>query len=113
MVELKDVLYELIHQTANGDLPWKVDNLNHNWRANRGDCNFSVENTLNEGLILKVAWLFYPGETNVRPLVNIGSGDSIKPLTDLLQEKYPFAPPRRPTEDDALNAALECLTERK
>ena len=113
MAELKDVVYELIDQTSSGALQWQVDNLNHTWRAKRSDCDFSVQKTSHEGLVLKVAWFFYPGETNVRPVVSLGSGDSIKPLTDLLQAKYPFAPPRRPTENDALRAALECLTEHR
>ena len=110
MAELNDVVYELVDQTASGALQWQVDDLNHTWRARRSDCDFTVEKTSREGLVLKIAWRFYPGETNVRPVVSIGSGDRINPLTQLLQARYPFTPPRRPTEDDALRVALECLT---
>ena len=113
MVELKDVVYELVDQTSTGALQWQVNELNQTWRARRSDCDYTVAKTSHEDWELKIAWPFYPGETNVKPLVSIGSGASIKPLTDLLQAKFPFAPPCRPTEDNALRAALESLKEHR
>ena len=113
MVELKDVVYELVDQTSTGALQWQVDELNQTWRARRNDCDYTVAKTSHDGLELKVAWPFYPGETKVKPVVSIGSGASIKPLTDLLQAKFPIALPPRPTEDDALRAALESLKEQR
>ena len=104
MAELKEVLSELIDKTKSGELKWQVNFDEPVWTVEHDDCVFWIaENSLD------VVWKFYNHPTK-RTRVEIGSAENIKPLTDLLHQMYPFIVPVEPTTDDALQAALDCLT---
>ena len=104
MAELKEVLSGLIDKTKSGELKWKVTLDRPAWIVEHDSCRFWVENNK-----LDVLWDFHKHPTRIAR-VEIGSVENIKPLTDLLQEMYPFVEPPVPTADDALQAALDCLT---
>ena len=104
MAELKEVLSGLIDKTKSGELKWKVEFNQRIWTAEHDNCRFRIRNN-----DLEVVWNFYKHPTQ-RASVEIGSGENIKPLTDLVQGMYPFIVPAKPTADDALQAALDCLT---
>ena len=104
MGELKEVLSELIDKTKSGALQWKAANSDKSgWNVRHHDCMFTVHAP---DFHLDLAW-HYSGEWTGKEL---GRGAEIKPLTDLLQEMYPFITPTKPTTDNALQAALACLT---
>ena len=105
MAEFKEVLSELIDKTKSAELKWQVEFTQPAWTAAEHDsCRFRVENNK-----LDVVWNFHKHPTQ-RDRVEIGRGADIKPLTNLLQQMYPFVEPSKPTADDALQAALDCLT---
>ena len=104
MAELKEVLSELIDKTKSGELKWKAAHSDKSgWNVRHHDCTFVVHAP---DFCLNLGW-HYGGERTGKEL---GRGAEIKPLTDLLQEMYPFVDPPVPTADDALRAALDCLT---
>ena len=111
MVELDDVLGDLVDKTKNGDLKWQVDSRGFKWIATRHDCAFWVEGAggVGNGLVLKVIWPFDLDSPGTRASVPIGRQSQIESLTDLLEEMYPFVAPPKPTTDDALQAASDCL----
>lgn len=111
MATLDDVQKQLVEQTESGDLEWRLDPNSQLWTAKAGNCDFRVERTGSE-LALKVGWRFYGG-TNNKQLEVVGKGKDIQVLTDLLQEKYPYVAPTRPTVDDFLQVAIDCLVEHK
>ena len=112
MATLDDVLKPLVEQTESGDLKWELNPNSQLWTAKAGNCDFRVEKVSPEELALKVSWRFYGG-ANTKQVETVGKGKDIQPLTDLLQEKYPYVAPTRPTVDDFLKVAVDCLTEHK
>ena len=99
MAELKDVVNGLIEQTNSGKIAWEKTTSYWFTQCGRGKFTIWHDNTN----------LIYEAGPGIQ-FNTLGSGDVVQPLFDLLMEKYP---PKTLTQDEALQDALECLTDHK
>ena len=102
MVEVKDVVQELIKKTEGGILKWTPLTKTMVWSTIHGEYMFSVRSSARHKLELE--------STLTRGDVReIGSGEDIRPLVELLSDMFPFTQ-QRISQADVIRNAYECLT---
>ena len=105
MATIEDVVSILVERTASGELEWSpqriVDGYPEYWSIEVGGCLFAVH----DDEALRVMLPHSRGEET-----QIGSGEAVGPLLAVVREKDITRPIG---EDEALQAALECLKEPK
>ena len=107
MAELENVIEALILHTRRGSLTWtawedgKTWRKGREWSATHGICGFWVYKS-----VASIEFLpsVYKGER-----FELGRGEIVNDLMDLLLEMFPFE--KRATAEDAMQAALDCLAE--
>ena len=101
MVRLNDIVQRLIKRTNSGGLRWLIDHDNHWWIANHHDCLFIVyQNTELPKLV--ICWTD-GGESHRQ----VFDHEDVVSLVICLTNRFPFV---ETTADDALLAAMNCLT---
>lgn len=100
MADIKDVVVGLVERTEKRELDWGLDYGSTCWTVQYQDCRFGVYPDLPR---LAIWW-----ERGGKNRSQLFDGADVKPLADLLGDKFPF---EEVTADDAIKIALKCLSE--
>ena len=101
MAELNDIIHELVQKTKSNYLKWMTHHSNQFWQVRHTGCVFTVSAQSHN-------LTFIQNDGSGSRQDELGRGDAVQPLIDVLSDMYPIS---ERSSDVALLAALECLTE--